>query len=153
MGTKQIRRAVPNDAIGIAALEKECFPDPWCEKDILAYICAEDGMAYTALDDGKLAAYLIGRVIAPEGEIYRIAVSKEHRRRGLGYRLLSFALKSERGNGLETTFLEVRSKNDAALALYRAYGFRECGKRKNYYHNPDDDAVVMILGLKDEFDN
>ena len=149
----EIRKAKPDDAIGIAKIESECFSDPWSEKDIFSYICAEGGLAYVALDGGMPIAYVIGRIIAPEGEIYRIAVAKNHRRRGIGYRLLSFALKSERGRGLETTFLEVRSKNEAAIALYRSYGFREYGKRKNYYHNPDDDAVLMILGLNSEFDN
>ena len=50
-----------------------------------------------------------------------------------------------RGRGLETTFLEVRSKNAPALALYRAYGFEEVGVRKGYYKNPDDDAIIMLL--------
>lgn len=149
----EIRRAKPDDAIGIAKIEKECFSDAWSEKDIFSYVCSEDGIAFTALEGGEPIAYVIGRLIAPEGEIYRIAVTESHRKRGVGYRLLSFALKSERGRGLETTFLEVRSKNEAAIALYRAYGFSECGKRKNYYHNPDDDAILMILGLKNEFDN
>jgi ribosomal-protein-alanine N-acetyltransferase len=67
------------------------------------------------------------------------------RGRGIGYRLLSYSLKTMRGRGLETTFLEVRSKNAPALALYRAYGFEEVGVRKGYYKNPDDDAIIMLL--------
>ena len=104
-------------------------------------------MSFVATDDsGRPIAYMLGRIIAPEGEIYRIAVEKEHRKRGIGYRLLSFALKTERGRGLECTFLEVRSQNAAAIALYRAHGFTEIGVRKNYYKDPTDDAIVMVLG-------
>lgn len=142
----EIRRARPDDATRIAEMEEEYFSDPWQKKDIFSYICSEDGMCFTALENGVPIAYVIGRIIAPEGEIYRIAVDENYRRRGVGYRLLSFALKTERGRGLEATFLEVRKKNIAARRLYLAYGFREIGERKNYYKNPSDDAVLMLLG-------
>ncbi len=142
-----IRRAVADDATAIAEMEQSYFSDPWGKKDIFSYICSEDGMSFVATDeDGAPIAYILGRIIAPEGEIYRIAVREDKRRRGVGYRLLSFALKTERGRGLETVFLEVRSKNAAARALYRAYGFTDIGIRKNYYKDPTDDAIVMILG-------
>ena len=95
--------------------------------------------------DGKPIAYVLGRLIAPEAEIYRIAVLPDYRQRGIGYRLLSYAVKTERGRGLECAFLEVREGNIAARALYRAFGFSEMGKRKNYYKNPTEDAVVMVL--------
>ena len=101
-------------------------------------------MCYVAERDGRLAAYVLGRIIAPEGEIYRIATLPEYRERGIAYRLLSYAYKTELGHGLETLFLEVRSKNTAALALYRAFGFIAMGTRKKYYKDPEDDAVIMI---------
>ena len=92
----------------------------------------------------KSSRYFAGRKIPPEGEIYRIAVREDKRQRGVGYRLLSYALKTESGSGVETVFLEVRSKNTPARALYKAYGFKEIGIRKNYYQNPTDDAVIMV---------
>ena len=101
-------------------------------------------MCYSAISGGKVVAYIIGRVIAPEGEIYRIATKEEYRGRGIAYRLLDYAVKCERGRGLETLFLEVRSKNVPARNLYHSYGFREMGVRKNYYSNPADDAIVMV---------
>ena len=94
---------------------------------------------------------IIGRVIAPEGEIYRIATRPTHRRRGIAYRLLDYAAKTERGHGLECLFLEVRSKNVAARNLYHSYGFRELGERKNYYKDPPDNAVVMIKAHSADF--
>lgn len=142
----QIRRAIADDVPQIAAIEAECFPDPWSEKEIFSTVCSEGGICFTASDESGVFAYVLGRLIAPEGEIYRIAVKEDKRRRGIGYRLLSFALKTERGRGLETVFLEVRSENSAAIALYRAHGFTEIGVRKNYYKNPTDDAVIMLLG-------
>ena len=141
----EIRRANPNDATAIAELEDLCFPDGWERKDILSYITSDTGMCFVALEDGKPIAYVIARLIAPEAEIYRIATHPDKRRRGIGYRLLSYALKTERGRGLECAFLEVREGNIAARSLYRSFGFSEYGKRKNYYKNPIEDAVVMVL--------
>ena len=141
-----IRRAIADDATAISEMESEYFSDPWQRKDVLSYICSSDGMCFVATDGGEVIAYVLGRIIPPEGEIYRVAVKEEKRQRGIGYRLLSFALKTERGRGLECTFLEVRSQNTAAIALYRAHGFTEIGVRKNYYKDPIDDALVMVLG-------
>ena len=146
----EIRRARPDDVDAILEMERECFNDPWGEKDIFGYITTEGGMCFVAAEGGRAIAYLLGRLIAPEGEIYRIAVHPEYRRRGIGYRLLDYSRKTERGRGLETLFLEVRSKNIPARALYRAYGFKELGLRRGYYKNPDDDAVIMLLGRLNE---
>lgn len=144
----EIRRSRPDDAPAISAIEEGAFGDPFGLKDIFSYICSDTGMCFTASDESGVVGYIIGRKIPPEGEIYRIAVREDKRKRGIGYRLLSFALKTERGSGVETVFLEVRSRNTAARALYRAYGFKEISIRKNYYQNPSDDAIVMLNDSK-----
>jgi ribosomal-protein-alanine N-acetyltransferase len=138
------RRAIPADATGIAALEEKIFSDAWSYRDIQDLICTEGGMCFTAIEDGKVIAYVIGRLIAPEGEIYRVAVAPHKRQRGIGYRLLDYAVKTSKGQGLERLFLEVRSRNIPARKLYTAYGFKEIGIRKNYYKNPQDDAIIML---------
>lgn len=138
------RRAVPDDATGIATIEELTFPDPWDYRSVMDLLTAEGAMCFVARDGERVVAYVIGRLIAPEGEIYRVAVAEEYRRRGVAYRLLDYAVKTSRGKGLESLFLEVRSKNFAAINLYLAYGFSEIGRRKNYYKNPTDDAIVML---------
>ena len=135
---------IADDVPQVAELENEIFSDHWQQKDIFSYVTMASGICYSAISDGKVIAYVIGRMIAPEGEIYRIATAPEYRRRGIAYRLLDYAVKCEKGRGLECLFLEVRSKNVAARNLYRSYGFKEVGERKNYYSNPTDDAVVML---------
>jgi ribosomal-protein-alanine N-acetyltransferase len=141
----QIRRATPNDTKAIADREQLIFTDPWSYESILAAITQNGAMCYVALDDqGELLAYLIGRCIMPEGEIYRVATVPEMRKRGIAYRLIDYALKTERGRGLESVFLEVREKNVAARKLYSAYGFTQIGIRKNYYKNPEDNAILMM---------
>ncbi len=138
-----IRRANPNDASDITRLEAQIFPDPWSERAVRDCI-SRGGMCFVAKDESGVIAYIIGTLIAPEGEIYRIAVAPEKRQRGIGYRLLDFAVKTERGRGLETLFLEVRSKNTPAVNLYRAYGFEKISVRKGYYKDPPDDALIML---------
>ena len=140
----EFRRSIPKDATGIARLEEEIFPDAWSYRDVQDLICTEGGMCFTAVDGDEVIAYVIGRLIAPEGEIYRVAVTPSRRQRGIGYRLLDYAVKTSKGQGLERLFLEVRSKNVPAINLYRAYGFKEIGTRKNYYKDPQDDAIVML---------
>ena len=140
----EIRRASPRDALRISELEKEIFSDPWSERSVTNTISLDGAMCYVALTDGEIQAYVLGRIIPPEGEIFRIATAPDKRKRGIAYRLLDYAVKCEKGRGLEILFLEVRSKNLPAIALYKAYGFRDMGLRKNYYKNPDDDAVIMV---------
>ncbi len=141
----EIRRSLPKDAAKIAEAESLIFPDPWSEKDITSLISTEGTMCYTVTSDGEVIAYLLGRQLTPEGEIYRIATLPSHRRHGVAYRLIDYAVKSERGRGLESLFLEVREKNAAARALYTSYGFKQIGIRKNYYKDPPDNAIIMLL--------
>ena len=138
------RRSIPQDATGIAELEDMIFNDAWSYRDVQDLICTEGGMCFTAISEGKVIAYVIGRLIAPEGEIYRVAVRPEMRQRGIGYRLLDYAVKTSKGQGLERLFLEVRSQNIPAINLYTAYGFKKIAVRKNYYKNPQDDAIIML---------
>lgn len=147
----EIRRSLPGDAHEIALAEASVFTDPWSEGDIISTISTEGAMCYTALSDGEVIAYLLGRQIAPEGEIYRIATLPNHRRRGIAYRLLDYAVKCERGRGLESLFLEVREKNEAAISLYSSYGFQKIAIRKNYYKNPTDNAIIMLLQNEADF--
>ena len=140
----EIRKASALDAPKIHALECEIFSDAWSEKSIFSTICSEGGICYVAVKDTEIVAYVLGRMIAPEAEIYRVATAPAHRKRGIAYRLLDYAVKCERGRGLECIFLEVRSANVAARNLYHAYGFAEMGVRRGYYSNPTDDAVIMV---------
>ena len=107
----EIKRTHPDDIEEISAAEASIFSDPWTREDILSTVSTSGAMCYTAKIDGKVAAYVIGKVIPPEGEIYRIATLPEHRGRGIAYRLLDFAVRSESTLGLEQLFLEVRSEN------------------------------------------
>ena len=138
------RRASAKDAPRIAEIEAETFSDPWSYRAVCDCICTEGAMCFVAESEGEIVAYWLGRLIPPEGELYRVAVIPKYRRRGIAYRLLDYGAKCSRGDGLETLFLEVRSENTAAFGLYCAFGFKPVARRRGYYKSPDDDAIVMI---------
>ena len=142
----EFRRMINADVCRVAEIEAECFPDPYSERSISDILCTEGAMCFSALDEGRVVAYFIGRLIAPEGELYRIATHPKYRQRGIAYRLLDYSVKTSKGQGLEALFLEVRESNHPAISLYRGYGFRKISVRRNYYKNPTEDAVIMLYG-------
>jgi ribosomal-protein-alanine N-acetyltransferase len=91
--------------------------------------------------------FLFGRIAADEFEILNMAVSRTHRRKGIGSKLLQSALKSSRIAGCARAYLEVRASNGPAIALYALHGFTQCGRRTQYYRDPSEDAVLLSLSL------
>ena len=99
--------------------------------------------AYGLLDDaGTLLAYITLYHIADELEIINIAVHPDIRGQGLGGRLLDYALREEVKLGILSMFLEVRTSNTPAIALYERAGFRLAGRRRAYYTDPAEDGLV-----------
>jgi ribosomal-protein-alanine N-acetyltransferase len=95
----------------------------------------------------KLAAYVVARVGANELHINNVAVRERYRRQGIGLTLLGRILEAGRRRGVAAAFLELRAGNAAALSLYEKCGFRVTARRKNYYSEPTEDALVMTIQL------
>lgn len=100
------------------------------------------------IEYSPIAGYIIARETAGELHINNFAVRPEYRRRGIGGALLAQVLKEARRRKASAAFLEVRSANHAAQALYEKSGFRAIARRANYYSEPQEDAVVMSLVLR-----
>ena len=96
----------------------------------------------------RIAGYIVARETAGELHINNVAVRDQYRRRGYGNLLLGRVIAEARRKWATTAFLEVRSGNSAAQALYQKCGFRAIARRPNYYSDPPEDAVVMSLDLK-----
>lgn len=94
-----------------------------------------------------IAGYIVARETAGELHINNFAVRSEFRRRGIGATLLNQVLREASQRKANAAFLEVRSTNHAAQALYEKCGFRAIARRANYYSEPREDAVVMSLEL------
>jgi len=99
------------------------------------------------VESGPIAGYIVARETAGELHINNVAVRSEYRRRGIGVAMLERVIHEARLRKANTAFLEVRSANHAAQALYEKSGFRAIARRANYYSEPREDAVVMSLVL------
>src|SRR5882724_5113719 len=93
--------------------------------------------------DGSVVGFIVGRQADEEWEIENIAVTGSARRSGLGSRLVGELLDLVRSRGGTSVFLEVRESNRAARSLYEKWAFIEVGRRKMYYQNPAEDALVL----------
>lgn len=92
---------------------------------------------------GNVVGFIVGRQVEDEWEIENIAVTGSARRCGLGSRLVGEVLDLVRSRGGKIVFLEVRESNRAARSLYEKWAFIEVGRRKTYYQNPAEDALVL----------
>jgi ribosomal-protein-alanine N-acetyltransferase len=101
----------------------------------------------SAVEAVPILGYIVARETAGELHINNFAVRSGHRRRGIGAALLERVLAEARLRKANAAFLEVRSGNHAAQALYEKSGFRAIARRANYYSDPREDAVVMSLVL------
>jgi ribosomal-protein-alanine acetyltransferase len=90
---------------------------------------------------------LIASVIPPQAELESIAVSEAAQRQGVGRRLILALVGELKAAGAHEVFLEVRASNQRALEFYRSMGWVESGRRSRYYADPEEDAVLMNLGL------
>ncbi len=132
-----IRELAPGDAATAAALTPG-----WSEADYLA-IARGDSPSRLGLVIGEVEALLLASCIPPEAEILNLYVRSDLRRRGLGTALLQAVLDRLKASGVERCWLEVRESNAPALSIYGAQGFLPTGRRKDYYREPREDALVL----------
>ena len=96
---------------------------------------------------GGVLGFLVAREVGQEWDIENIVVAGRARRKGLGSRLLGEFLDQVRQEGAIAVFLEVRESNRAARKLYEKWGFQATGRRRDYYHDPIEDAILYRLGF------
>lgn len=132
----------------VAAIERECFSHPWSEalleqelyNDMISLVVAEG-------EDGTVLGYGEVRAVLDEGTLEKIAVAPAYRRRGVAEAILSAYIRFGRAN-LAFLTLEVRESNTPAIGLYEKLGFETVGRRKNYYREEHEDALLMTVEFK-----
>ena len=135
----------PDDAARCAELEAQLFDgdDPWPATAFRSELQGRHNRYLAARSDEKLVGYAgiarLGLLPPYEYEIHTIGVDPAFQGQGIGRRLLDELLAHADG----TVFLEVRTDNAAAIALYRRAGFTEVGLRKRYYRQSGADAYTM----------
>ena len=133
----------------VLAIECASFTMPWSRGAFL-YEIEQNRVARCRVvrDDDGVVGYVCVWEIADEVHVTNIAVHPAHRRRGIARGMLDLLLAESRARDLRLVVLEVRPSNQAALSLYRKAGFVPIGRRKQYYTDTHEDAIVMWLRVE-----
>ena len=126
----------------IARLEALCFSEPWSEEGILeAYRLGTK--FFIAENSKQLMGYIGIKAVIDEGYITNVAVYPQYRGIGVATALINKVFDFAKEKGLSFVSLEVRASNTAAVSLYEKTGFKEEGRRKDFYRLPREDALIM----------
>ncbi|MGH7656981.1 MAG: ribosomal protein S18-alanine N-acetyltransferase [Gemmatimonadales bacterium] len=140
----RIRAASSVDVAALAAIERQCYTDPWRASAFLDLLGGDDTVGLVAETPAAgIVGYFLARAVLDEGEILNLAVRPDHQRRGLARRLLARGLEALGDRGVVTVFLEARVTNSGAIALYQGAGFNVVGRRRAYYRRPVEDALIL----------
>lgn len=133
-------------------LERMCFSRPWSKKMLAEELDNQCAAFLVAVEPEteKAVGYAGLLVVADEGYITNVAVDPSCRRRGVAAQLLQVFDNFAKGNHLAFLTLEARPSNAAAIALYEGFGFREVGRRRNYYDLPKEDALILTKYYTEE---
>jgi len=144
-----LTEASPRDAAAIAALHGASFHRGWSEAEVERLLVERNVMTHRALLGAALAGFIMSRRAADEAEILSVAVAKARRGRGLARDLLQLHLRRLAGDGVRAVFLEVDETNVPAIRLYRRAGFRDVGKRPNYYATTGAKPAAALVLRRD----
>lgn len=130
-------------------IEAELFPAPWTEAMFRQEVEEKWlSRSFVALLDGKIVGYVISWFLRGEVHVLNLAVMKEHQRQGIARRMLSYILDVANDEACHLVTLEVRVSNEPAKFLYMSMGFAPVGIRRRYYHDNNEDALVMTKRLR-----
>lgn len=127
----------------VAALEKRCFSDPWSENSVASELENPLSLWLVAMDGERLAGYVGSQTVLGESDMMNVAVDEDYRRQGVGKMLIEALVEQLKALESHCLTLEVRDSNAPARNLYASLGFSEIGRRKNYYRNPREDALIL----------
>ncbi len=145
--TLQVRQMQESDIDQVAELEKEIFPNPWSKVSFAAELLHKYSICLVVFDDERIIAYSVNWFIEDELHIANLAVSSDYRKMGIASWLMEIILSLSESISTRVIHLEVRKSNEQAINLYKKFGFKEVGLRKNYYEKEHEDALLMSLNL------
>jgi [ribosomal protein S18]-alanine N-acetyltransferase len=139
-----IERMHPADLADVLVIERASFTMPWSRGAFL-YEIEQNQVArcWVGRQDGRIVGYICLWEVADELHVTNVAVHPDLRRRGIARALLQSVFARARGSGTRMVMLEVRPSNTEALTLYESFGFRVVGRRRGYYYDTGEDALVM----------
>jgi [ribosomal protein S18]-alanine N-acetyltransferase len=148
-----LKIADPDNSAEIAAIHMKLFNPPWDESGVRPLLEAPAAVAFVARVGipPVTPGFIIGQLAADMSEIISIGVAEDWQKRGMGRILFGGFARAVSRAGAKRIFLDVAADNEPAIALYKAMGCAEVGRRKAYYQRheaPAVDAIVMSKGLE-----
>jgi len=141
-----LRKMTFDDLEQVAAIDQLSFSLPWPARSFQFELTDNPASrCWVAELDGRVVGMVVAWLIVDEIHIATIAIHPDFRKQGLGEKLLSHTLQSAKTEGAVSSFLEVREGNDAAIKMYRKFGYIKSGRREGYYKDNGEDAILMIL--------
>ena len=144
----EIRRLTYADLPQVIAIERRAFPTPWSLAMFVLELSKPAGVCLAALQDGRLVGYLICSRYDTVWHLMNVAVDDRLLRRGIASALIERLFELADGPSEQYT-LEVRTSNDGAIKLYERFGFKAAGRRRAYYHDNREDALIMWRTVPD----
>lgn len=147
-----IRKMTLEDVPSVIDLDQKSFSLPWPERSFRFELTANPASRCWVADfDGRIVGMIVVWLIIDEAHVATLATHPDFRRRGIGTKLLSHALRHMIDEGARSSFLEVRESNSSAQDMYRKFGYEASGRRPRYYKDNNEDAILMNLAsLKTE---
>jgi len=127
----------------IEAIEQRAYRTPWSRSMFAAELIKQTSVCLGAYEDGRLVGYTVNTRYVDAWHVMNVAVDPEYQRRGIAVRLLSRLFELTVGDERRGYTLEVRASNEAAIALYERLGFTSHGRRRGYYTDNREDALIM----------
>lgn len=141
-----IRKMTIDDIPAVVELDKMSFSLPWPERSFRFELSDNPASrCWVAEVEGRIVGMIVVWLLIGEAHVATLATHPNFRRQGIAKRLLSHALQYLTDEGAQSSFLEVRASNSAAQEMYHKFGYRESGRRRRYYKDNDEDAILMKL--------
>ncbi len=141
-----VRKMTVEDIPAVVELDQKSFSLPWPERSFRFELTDNPASrCWVAEVDGKIVGMIVVWLIVDEAHVATLATHPDFRRHGIAKKLLSHALRYLIYEGAQSSFLEVRESNIAAQEMYRQFGYQESGRRRRYYKDNDEDAILMNL--------
>lgn len=138
-----IRPMELSDLDRVLVIENASFALPFSKKLFKNFLGQGSVFSIVVTIDCQIVGYAMYTFVADESEILNIAVEEGRRQGGLGAALMKYLLKHVTGLNAKEVFLEVRPSNSAARNFYKKFDFLQVGIRKGYYHDTNEDALVL----------
>ena len=150
MSDFEIRLMTEHDLLEVVGIEETSALSRWGWEAYYEELFRPEAIALIASaqsSDAMVRGFIVARVAVDELHISNIGVGRDFRQKGIGGALLSEAITRGAERGARKCFLEVRASNEIAQTLYAKHGFETCGRRKNYYREPIEDALLYCVEL------